>query len=177
MKLIFIYGPPASGKFTIARELAKLTDYKLFHNHVSIGFVQSLFEFGTPTFWKFVNKYRLEMLEEAAKENINVITTFVYAKGSDDRFVKAQVAKVKKYRGKVCFVRLSCDRDTLFSRVTRGSRKELGKIATKKLLKEMLTAYDVESEILSRNSLTIDTTHESPKSAARLIARHFNLIQ
>src|SRR5207249_6103945 len=51
MRLVFIYGPPASGKLTVATELAKLTGFKLFHNHVSIQFVQSIFEFGTKTFW------------------------------------------------------------------------------------------------------------------------------
>jgi tRNA A37 N6-isopentenylltransferase MiaA len=33
MELLFIYGPAAVGKLTIGRELAKLTGYRLFHNH------------------------------------------------------------------------------------------------------------------------------------------------
>jgi len=41
---------PASGKLTVATELAKLTRFKLFHNHVSIQFVKSIFEFGTKPF-------------------------------------------------------------------------------------------------------------------------------
>jgi tRNA uridine 5-carbamoylmethylation protein Kti12 len=77
MRLIFIYGPPASGKLTVATELVKLTGFKLFHNHVSIQFVQSIFEFGTKTFWRLTSKYRLEMLEEASKAGVNVIFTFV----------------------------------------------------------------------------------------------------
>ena len=47
MKLVFIYGPPAVGKLTVATELVKLTGFKLFDNHVSIDFVKSVFEFGT----------------------------------------------------------------------------------------------------------------------------------
>jgi tRNA uridine 5-carbamoylmethylation protein Kti12 len=50
MKLVFIYGPPAAGKLTVATELSRLTGFKLFHNHVSIQFVESLFEYGTRTF-------------------------------------------------------------------------------------------------------------------------------
>lgn len=34
MRLIFIYGLPATGKLTVAQELAKRTGYKLFHNHL-----------------------------------------------------------------------------------------------------------------------------------------------
>src|SRR6059036_357791 len=84
MKLVFVYGPPASGKLTVAKELAKLTGFRLFHNHVSIQFVQSLFEFGTKTFWRLTNTYRLEMIEQAAKDGIDTIFTFVYSKGEDD---------------------------------------------------------------------------------------------
>lgn len=36
MKLLFIYGPPASGKLTVAREPAALTGYRLFHNHLVV---------------------------------------------------------------------------------------------------------------------------------------------
>ncbi len=36
MKLILIYGPEASGKLTVAGELAAITGNRVFHNHVSI---------------------------------------------------------------------------------------------------------------------------------------------
>jgi len=89
MKLVFIYGPPASGKLTVATELAKLTGFKLFHNHVSIQLVQSIFEFGTKIFWRLTGKYRLEMIEEVAKAGIDTIFTFVYSRDEDDdQFVK-----------------------------------------------------------------------------------------
>jgi len=32
MNLVFLYGPPAAGKYTIGRELASLTGLALFHN-------------------------------------------------------------------------------------------------------------------------------------------------
>ena len=51
MRVVFIYGPPAVGILTVATELARLTGFKLFDNHVSIQFAQSIFEFGTKTFW------------------------------------------------------------------------------------------------------------------------------
>jgi len=42
------------------------------------------------------------MLEEAAKEGINVIFTFVYSRGEDDRFVKHAVRMIRSH-GQVCF--------------------------------------------------------------------------
>lgn len=67
MKLVFIYESPASGKLTVTAELSRVTGFRLFHNQVSIQFVQSLFEFATETFQRLTDKYRLEMLEEAAR--------------------------------------------------------------------------------------------------------------
>src|SRR2546428_3687422 len=111
MRLVFIYGPPASGKLTVATELAKLTGFKLFHNHVSIQFVQSIFEFGTKTFSRRTGKYRLEMIEEAAKEGIDTIFTFVYSKGEDDKLVDRILQKVRSNESKACLLRLYCDRN------------------------------------------------------------------
>lgn len=36
MHLVVIFGPPAVGKMTVGHEPAKLTGFKLFHNHMSV---------------------------------------------------------------------------------------------------------------------------------------------
>jgi tRNA uridine 5-carbamoylmethylation protein Kti12 len=175
MRLVFIYGPPASGKLTVATELAKLTGFKLFHNHVSIQFVQSIFEFGTKTFVRLTNKYRLEMIEEATKEGIDTIFTFVYSKGKDDRFVRDILKSVRVHRGQVCFVRLYCDRKELARRVKSSQRRKLGKIGTEKMLSDLFRRYNLDLQIPFHNSLSIDTTTRTPRSAAKSIARHYRL--
>jgi len=175
LKLVFIYGPPASGKLTVATELAKLTGFKLFHNHVSIEFVRSIFEFGTKPFWRLVGKYRFEMLEEAAKAGINTIFTFVYSKGTDDKFVKQVVQKIKRNGGRVCFVRLYCDRKELIRRVKEDQRRTLGNVTSDKILRDLFRKYDLDQEIPFHKSLNIDTTRQSPRTASKKIARHYKL--
>jgi len=175
MRLIFIYEPPASGKLTVATELAKLTRFKLFHNHVSIQFVKSIFEFGTKPFWRLTRKYRLEMIEEAAKEGIDTIFTFVYSKGDDDRFVEHVLQKVRTHGGLVYFVRLHCEREELIRRVKVGQRRKMGKVATKKMLNDLFQKYNLNSEIPFQESLIINTTNRSPRSAAKSIARRYRL--
>ncbi len=175
MKLIFIYGPPAVGKLTVATELARLTGFKLFHNHVSIQFVQSIFEFGTKTFWKLTDKFRLEMLEEASKKKVDTIFTFVYGKRTDDAFVRNVIQRVRLHGGRVCFVRLYCQERELAKRVKRMDRRRMGKISTKSKLRGVLKKYDLASEVPFQSSVSIDTTDKSPKRAAELIARHYKL--
>ena len=48
MSLVIIFGPQAVGKMTVGHELEKITDLKLFHNHMTIELVVSLFEYETP---------------------------------------------------------------------------------------------------------------------------------
>ena len=118
MKLVFIYGPPAVGKLTVAKELLKLTGFKVFHNHLTIDLVKSIFEWGEGPFWELVDRFRLELVKAATEANIpGVIFTFVYAKTHDDGFVRRIVKVVEKGGGAVpsghtagARSRQSCDR-------------------------------------------------------------------
>ena len=50
MKLVLIHGAPAVGKLSVARELAKLTGFRLFHNHLTVDLVSAVFPFGSQPF-------------------------------------------------------------------------------------------------------------------------------
>ena len=52
MNLIFIYGPPAVGKLTTAIKLSEKLNYKIFHNHLVIDLVKSVYE-------QFTNEFNL----------------------------------------------------------------------------------------------------------------------
>lgn len=43
MKLIFLIGDAAVGKMTVGQELMKITDLRLFHNHMTIEPVIEIF--------------------------------------------------------------------------------------------------------------------------------------
>lgn len=84
MKLILIYGSPTVGKLTVANKIVKQTDFKVFHNHLTIDAVAPVFEFGNAPFWKLVHRFRIQTIAEAARQKQNLIYTFCYAKDSDD---------------------------------------------------------------------------------------------
>ncbi len=48
MKVIFLYGPPAVGKLTIAKVIAEKTGYKLLHNHLIVNPIAEIFPFENP---------------------------------------------------------------------------------------------------------------------------------
>lgn len=173
-RLVFIYGPPAVGKLTVAYALARITGFKLFHNHLTVDLVQSIFDWGEGPFWELVHRYRLELLEAAARAKIpGVVFTFVYAKPDDDGFVRHVVETVEQHGGEVCFVRLACDRDELFQRLRDPSRKAFRKMKRVTMLRDLLNRYELFADVPYANNLVIDNTNLSPRKAAQLIKRHF----
>ena len=63
MKLIFIYGPPAVGKLTVAKKLAQLTGYTVFHLHQTIDLVTQFFPQGTAAYSHVTRIIRLAIIE------------------------------------------------------------------------------------------------------------------
>src|SRR3954453_494481 len=65
MNLVLVFGPPAVGKVTVGDELAKITGYKLSHNHMTVEPVLDIFPFGSPPFSRLVNEFRRRIIEAA----------------------------------------------------------------------------------------------------------------
>jgi len=172
MRLIFIYGAPAVGKLTVAIEIAKLTNFKVFHNHLTIDAVEPVFDFGTKPFWKLVDMFRLETVAEAARANVSLIYTFCYAKDLDDAHVARITEAVEASGGEVCFVLLTCERAELEQRVLEESRRKFGKANNLEILNEILDKYDLFSTVPKRESLQIDNTNLSAEATAHTIIEH-----
>jgi hypothetical protein len=77
LKLVFIFGNGAVGKMTVGQELMKITDLRLFHNHMTIEPVLEIFgEFNSSA----VSRMRQVIFEEFAKSNkYGIIFTFMWA--------------------------------------------------------------------------------------------------
>ena len=175
MKLIFIYGSPAVGKLTVANEVAGRTDFKVFHNHLSIDCIEPIFEFGSKSFGKLINLIRFETIREAARVGQNLIYTFCYAKDLDDEHVERVTGIVEENGGEICFVLLRAGRAELDKRVVAESRQKMGKAKTVEMMDFFHQNYDLLSPVPHQESLIIDNTKLSAETVARRIIEHFNL--
>ncbi len=173
MKLIFLYGAPAVGKLTVAQELAKLTGFRVFHNHLTIDCIEPVFDFGTPSFSRLINLIRLETVAEAARAHVNLIFTYCYAKDFDDAHVAEFAKTIEANGGEICFVLLTCERGELERRVLEESRKQYSKAQNTEILGEILGKYDLSSPVPQRESLLIDNTNLSAAETAQKIVEHF----
>ena len=173
MKLLFIYGPPAVGKLSVANEVAKLTGFKVFHNHLSIDAILPVFEFGSEPFFRMVEMIRVETVAEAARENVDLIYTFCYAKGLDEAHVEKVANAARENGGEVLFALLTCDPDELRRRVLLEDRRKFKKANTLEMMEMFLETYDLSSPIPYSDTFAIDNTYVPPDDAARRIVDHF----
>ena len=176
MDLVFIYGPPAVGKLTVAKELEKLTGYKIFHNHVTIDFALPIYEYGTKEFIEFNEGLRLQFFKEAIKANVKgVIFTFCYGNPEDNEFVKNVIEIIESDFSRVCFVQLKADLSELKKRVVMESRKRHSKIVTVKALEKFISKSGIDDKIEFKEHLAIDTDKISAEKSAKEIKEYYRL--
>lgn len=176
MKMIVLYGPPAVGKQTIAEELAKQTDIKLFYGHLTWNAVNPIFPWGTESFKNVLPEIRSIMMAEAARANIDLIFSFVYSPSRKHVAEKYYFEQIENNGGEICLVRLFAPTKTMEERVSEQSRVDMGKIVTV----EHLQSYhekiqDLDQTIADRTSFEVDTSKNSPSKAANKIIEYYQL--
>lgn len=176
MKLIFLHGMPGVGKLTVARELARITGYKLFHNHLTVDLVSSVFEFGSPSFVELREKIWLDVFSKAAEEGIpGLIFTFAFERTVSTGFIKKVVDDMEARGAEILFVRLFCTPEELEKRLTDSSRAQYGKLASLELFRKLIQAGVFLDPEETDNRLTLNTTSLTAVETAQRIATELEL--
>jgi len=185
MKLVLIFGPQAVGKMTVGQELQKVTDLKLFHNHMTIELLAPLFGFSSEM-WELSNKFRKDIFKTAVQSNLNgLIFTFVWGFDleSDWQYVEEVCEIFESSGGTVYFVELEADleerikRNKTPNRLEHKPTKRNVEWSEQELLqsleKHRLNSYD--GEIKKKHFIKINNTNLNAEEVALMIKGRFNL--
>ena len=176
VKLIFLHGLPGVGKLTVARELAKLTTFKLFHNHLAVDLVGAVFEFGSPPFVELREKIWLEVFAEAVAANLNgLIFTFAFDRTVRRSFIDNTREVIESSGGEVLFVELLCSTEELEKRLENPSRQRFGKLSSVAQFRELKEAGAFVDPGIPTERLVVETTHLTASEVASLIVSKLEL--
>ena len=186
-QLVIIIGPHAVGKMTVGQELAKITDLRLFHNHMSIELALKLFDFGTPGFRALNETIRKTVFEQFAAGDLpGLIFTYMMDFDQPREFIYLnEVIELFSSHGADCHVvELCADFEERLAR--NKSENRLAQKESKRNVErseaEMRHTQAThrlnsrEGEILPFESyLKIDNTNLAPDEVARMIKEHFGI--
>ena len=171
MKLIFLHGLPGVGKLTVARELAQLTGFPVFHNHLAVDLAGSVFEFGSPEFVALREKVWLATFSQAAAAGLDgLIFTFAYDRTVRGGFISEVRKIVEGEGGEVLFAELRCSAEELERRIADPSRRSFGKLISVEQFRELSEAGAFVDPGIPPERLVIETTELSARDAARQLA-------
>jgi hypothetical protein len=171
MRVVFIYGPPASGKLTIARELAKRTGMALFHNHLIVDAVGAVFPFGSETFVLLREQFWLAVFAEAAREGRSLIFTFAPEPTVAPGFAERVRGLVRSAGGEVMFVELTVPQEEQERRLAAPDRAAFGKLQSLDLLRRLRSEFGVCLAAMPEPAVTIDTAAFEPAAATEAIMK------
>ncbi|WLR57473.1 AAA family ATPase [Mesobacillus subterraneus] len=186
MKFDLIFGPQAVGKMTIGHELEKITELKLFHNHMTIELVNPFFDYGTREGKRLVGLFRQEIFEAVAKsDQYGLIFTYVWAFNmkEDWEYVDKVCHIFESKGGTVYLVELEADLDERLQRNKSPHRlqhkptKRNLKWSEQNLVKSMdqYRLNSFEGEIERENYLRINNTNLCVEEVAQHIKAYFDL--
>lgn len=180
--VIFLYGPIAVGKLTVARVLSKKLRYKLVHNHLLNDFLLEFFDRHSREIHYMKDTLQYALLESMVGAGVSVVATHTYGHNfvsltglSDPKFVKEMEKRLTKAGAEFFPVHLKAGSEELLRRVSHNSRKEFKKLLDKKIMSEYTFTKDWETSPKLKNNLIIDNTDLSPEIVANMIIKHFKL--
>ncbi len=179
MKLVLIIGSGAVGKMTVGQELMKITDLRLFHNHMMIEPVIEIFNRFDG---KIIARLREVVFEEFLKsDHQGMIFTYMWA--FDMPSDREYVMSVAERFDEVYCVELIADQAVRLDRnktenrlKNKASKRDLA--ASDERVKREDAGHRLVSqpgEIHFENYLRIDNTNLSPEEVAVIIKERFTL--
>ena len=183
MKLIFIIGDAAVGKMTVGQELMKITDLRLFHNHMTI---EPVLEVMGTFDGQLINDMReLIFRRFAASDNYGMIFTIMMAfdMQSDWEYLEHVKSIFAPYDTTFYYVELIAPQEVRLRRnktenrlLHKPSKRDLA-VSDQRLLRDDANHRCVSypGEVPFENYLRIENADLPAATAAQMIKEHFDL--
>lgn len=164
---IFLLGPPAVGKLTVAKFLSRQTRYPVFDNTKTVDIAVLLYSYGTQRFRDFRDELRLRFYEETVKTDIKgLISTYCYRHPQNWSYLTRIEQFLKKYNWSTVYFLLLADISTLMKRVQfpgRGRKMALQNTAE---LAEWIASSPQYKEVNNRSCTVIETSSLAAEEVA-----------
>ncbi len=183
MKLLFILGDAAVGKMTVGQELAKITNLRLFHNHMTIEPVIEIFGYFNPS---AITRLRQVIFEEYAKtDNYGMIFTLMFAFDMQSDWDELEHVKdiFRPYGTEFYYVELVApqnvrlERNATENRLKNKASKRDIELSNQRLLNDDKNHRFVSEpgEIPFENYIKIDNSELAAQTVAKMIKERFGL--
>ena len=171
MKFVVLHGPPAVGKLTVAQELAKLTGWRLFHNHLTVDLALAIYDFGTPGFVALRETIWWTVIRRALADRLpGLIFTFNPENSVPQRFIDELVTAVTGAGGEFISIALVASEPALEGRLGAASRQSKRKLVDLDLYRRLRDAGTFATPVMPPARAVIDTERWAPAEAAARIA-------
>lgn len=183
MKLVWIIGDTAVGKMTVGQELAKITDLRLFHNHMTIEPVIEIFGSYQS---HVISRLRDIIFEEfAASDQYGMIFTYMWAFDvpSDWEYVRRVSDLFAAQGAEIYYVELIAPQEIRLQRnisenrlAHKASKRDID-FSNQRLLSDdaRYRCVSREGEIPFEHYLRIENSEIPADRAAQMIKEHFDL--
>jgi len=183
MKLLVLIGNAAVGKMTVGQELMNITDFRLFHNHMTIEPIIEIFgKYDS----KIIEKIRQIIFEEFVKsDNYGLIFTYMWAfdQQEDWDYINYLCDIFRKENAEIYYVELVASQEVRLQRnITENRLKNKPSKRNIEFSKQLLINDDknhrfvsYDGEITFDNYIKIDNTDLSPEAVAKIIKVKFIL--
>lgn len=176
MRLLWIYGLPATGKHTVAQHLAALTGYKLFHNHLAVDLLLSVFDFGSEPFVELREQIWLSVFDQASASDLpGLIFTFAPERTVRPSFIPAALDVLARNDATVDFIELQCPLSELKHRLDNPSRQRFQKLTSATLFDQLHADGVFDASHMPAPRLALDTSLYNPEAAAAQIVQELGL--
>jgi len=167
--VIFIHGPAAAGKFTIGSLVSEQLGLPLFHNHLTVDLVKTLFDFGTSAFISLRAEIWRSSFLAAADEGVSFVFTFNPERTVAPSLIDELSDIVTSAGGRILYIELECAEAEIERRIGNASRRRFGKLTDADLYRRFRAQGGFEFPPFLEPLVSIDTESTSPDAAAQRI--------